>query len=648
MLNGAAAEADLVALKYSHERDKRVRSDGISQFVEIKHEPKFEKIAQDPWVDHAKLNSQNQVLKDGDHVKFLILGAGYGGLLMAVKLIGQGFPAEDIRIADNAGGFGGTWYWNRYPGLRCDVESYTYMPLLEETGYVPTSKYACGEDLREHANNIARKWRLEDKAFFRASLCSQVWDDENKWWKLRLKQDRGTAVEAEKLSVAADFVLFASGLFPQPQAPRLDGLTEFWGDMFHTSRWHYSVTGGSPASPTMEKLSSKVVGIIGTGATAIQAVPRLAAACKHLYVFQRTPSAVDTRGQRPTDVAKWEQEIATEPGWQRKRQENFNLFVTQSNAPGDKDMVDDGWTHIPSYHALLGTEGASVITPEMAASHVTQLEAADLPHMERIRARVDKVVKDKSIAQKLKPWYQSWCKRPTFSDEYLQTFNRSNVTLVDTDGKGVERVKPHAIIVPGGKEYSLDVLVLATGYRTPSVGNGSPATRAGVSITGRGGRDFEAKWQGQGPTTLHGLMTHGFPNFFFVGPSQAGVSANVSFLLDVAATHVAYVIRTAADRVQKESLRPVVEARREAEEKWTMQCMKNAWWYAGIAGCTPGYYNLERGGAFTAETSREEQMRLAKGVLWAQGPNNYERVLRAWREKEELEGVEVHGVSIGF
>ena len=157
-----------VQQKYVEERAKRLRADGTSQFVRLSHSAHFKHLQEDPWADHTALNAQPPAIVDNDDVRFLILGAGFGGLLFAVRLIQAGFSASDIRFVDDAGGFGGTWYWNRYPGLMCDIESYIYMPLLEETGYMPTSKYAHGSELREHAERIASMWNLTDKALWRS------------------------------------------------------------------------------------------------------------------------------------------------------------------------------------------------------------------------------------------------------------------------------------------------------------------------------------------------------------------------------------------------------------------------------------------------------------------------------------------------
>lgn len=310
--NGALSAQDLkfaeVSQKYTAEAAKRFRPEGLGQFIRLKEvgSERFRALAEDPWVDHAALNAKEPI-KDGSKFKFIILGAGYGGLLYAVRLIESGLATgpDDILMIDSAGGFGGTWWWNRYPGLHCDIESYCYMPLLEETGYIPKSKYSPGPELLEHADRIATQWKLHDKALFRSSVKTIRWDDASRLWNLELTEGRGPGEQSRELKLQARYVLLASGILTNPQVPKIPGLETFAGSIFHTARWNYQVTGGSPNDEALTGLEGKRVGIIGTGATAIQVVPKLAKYAKELYVFQRTPSGVWWRGQRPTDPEEW-------------------------------------------------------------------------------------------------------------------------------------------------------------------------------------------------------------------------------------------------------------------------------------------------------------------------------------------------------
>ncbi|KAL2135340.1 hypothetical protein VTI74DRAFT_8993 [Chaetomium olivicolor] len=627
--------------KYSAEAAKRLRPDGLSQFVPLQDSvsERFRSLAEDPWADHAALNAKEPV-KDGAKFKFLILGAGYGGLLFAVRLIEAGLASGpgDILLVDAAGGFGGTWWWNRYPGLRCDVESYVYMPLLEETGYMPKAKYAPGSELLEHAERIATQWKLHDKALFRANVKSTAWDNEVKLWNVEITEGRGPGEHTRELKLQAHYVLIASGILTNPHIPKIPGLDSFAGSMFHTARWDYKVSGGTPEDATLTGLEGKRVGIIGTGATAIQVVPQLAKYAKELYVFQRTPSSVSWRGQRPTDPEEWKTKIASKKGWQRERMLNFDSYLTDAVKEGQEDMVADAWTELRSFSAVLGSPSYPIVEPipEKIAQHVARLLKLDIPNSEGARARVDSIVKDPETAAKLKAWYPTWCKRPTFSDEYLQTFNLPNVHLIDTDGKGVDAATPTSLIV-AGKDYPLDILVLSTGYVTPSIGGGSPAVRTGVTIYGRGGRSLDDKWQAQGAATLHGVCTSGFPNLFFAPLSQAAQAANNVFTLDVGIEHVVHIIAKAQERVGGEA---VVEVKPEAEEAWAMQTMQRAAWFTTVMGCTPGYITSE-GEALRQPQDPMEAAKKARSGPYGVGMAAFLKLLNEYRAEGELRGIEV-------
>ncbi|KAJ7240530.1 flavin-binding monooxygenase-like family protein [Mycena rebaudengoi] len=616
-----------VQQKYIEERDKRLRPDTAAQFVKL-DDPV------DPWVDHAALNARTPPIRDGDDIKFVVLGAGFGGLLFAVHLIKAGFKAADIRLADEAGGFGGTWYWNRYPGAMCDTESYIYMPLLEETGYMPRYKYAYGWELLEYAQRIADKWDLADKGMFRTRYHEAVWDDGAKRWRIKATEYRGPSEPSREIQFTAQYVLMAVGILVAPQIPRLPGLERFGGQHFHTSRWDYGITGGSPSEWALERLKDKRVGIIGTGATAIQAIPHLAKWAKHLYVFQRTPSSVDVRGQRPTDPEEWTTKIASAKGWQQARSNNFNSFIV--NTPMDEDLVQDGWTRMPAYCGTMGARITSkgFVSPDEIPQHIATLHANDLPRAERVRARTNEVVDDPDTAEKLKAWYPVWCKRPTFHDDYLPAFNRPNVTLIDTDGKGVEALTNEQVVA-NGTAYPVDVLILSTGFFAPFDLNRSPAHRGNMRVVGRNGLSMDDKWLQEGATTLHGWATHDFPNFFFTSVSQTGLTANLTCSLEAMASYVAATLAEAEQRAQQ-SDKLTVEVTKAAEDAWSMEVAKRATWFAGIPGCTPGYFNNE---AKILDT--KEQVRSARGAIWGEGVVSFLEVLSSWRSESVLNGFEI-------
>ncbi|KAH7053331.1 hypothetical protein B0J12DRAFT_750866 [Macrophomina phaseolina] len=625
----AALTAEEILKRYSEERSKRFSArppDGSARDIILplpspspspspSLSPQLRRLQDDPWVDHDLLNARQQpphpppALVDGQHVDFLIVGAGHAGLLFASSLIDAGAATpERIRLVDAAGGFGGAWYWNRYPGLMCDMESSVYMPLLEETGYVPVHRYAYGEELRAHAERVARAWRLADKALFRSVVRRMVWDEREKEWEVEVTEYRGPVLGHREIAVRAR----------RPRMPKAPGFEDFKPHCFHTARWDYNYTGGSPEDPRLEKLMEKRVGVIGTGATGVQLIPELARWAKELYVFQRTPASVDTRNQRLTTAEAWQAMVATSPGWQAKRMNNFAAHVTKTPT-AEKNLVKDGWTKPSAFGVQVGSDAWGTITPDKVDKHVATVHALDLARMQCLRRRVDEVVRDTETAEKLKPWYPSWCKRPAFHDDYLFTFNRPNVHLVDTDGQGVERFTEDAVVV-AGVEYPVDVLVFATGYRFPRHGNASPAHIADVEVIGVGGRGMDEKWDAEeGVATLHGYVTNGFPNLFFPGPAQAGLGPNTTHMLTLMARHVAFVVARAKGAADARGWRRFSVA-------------AGAPFFAPAVGCTPGIVNDDgRKDDGPPPRNRKEALRKARGMCGRGDPV-------FWGNIEEVEG----------
>ncbi|KAK2756398.1 hypothetical protein FQN54_005290 [Arachnomyces sp. PD_36] len=653
MGNPIPPTAESIQQKYNEERDKRIRPDGDAQFITIpsfsapdENNKRLARFAADPWdaelAEAQKKYGARSTLPP--HAKIMIIGAGYGGLYFAVRLLQAGFSVDDLLIVDSAGGFGGTWYWNRYPGLMCDVESYIYMPLLEELGYMPKHKYAGGNELRNHANAIAEKWGLYPAAMFKTLVKGMKWDEEKKSWEVDAMQLRDGTDDPNNVSgtVSADFVILATGLLNMPKMPDVPGIEKFQGHSFHTSRWDYEYTGGSPEDPSLTNLKDKKVGIVGTGATAIQAVPKLAKWAKELYVFQRTPSAVDVRDNRETDAEWWTSEVASKTGWQKERRENYNAFISNVTPAPPSNMVDDGWTKMQSYCVLVG--GPNNFHPDF----VSLIHELDLPRQESVRSRVDNIIKDETTAESLKAWYPGWCKRPCFHDEYLPSFNEPHVHLVDTDGRGIEGLTENGIII--GKdsnnttEYNdFDLIIFSTGFRLPATN--SPAARGSFSVTGRSGLDMEHKWTVQGVKTLHGVVSHDFPNLFYPGPSQAGAGPNHGYTLDIMATHIAYIISETVKRGNAatggKNGRVSVEPSAEAEKAWTMRIIELVGGLAAVAGCTPSYLNGEAG-LGSSDSSMESMLKVAGLGNWGLGIADYVKVMEAWREKGDMEGLVVN------
>ena len=591
-------DPDALHAKYLAERDKRLRPDGIGQYVEVTAE--FSRYVDDPYVEAGF--TRPAVF---DEVEFAIIGGGFGGLLMGARLREAGF--QRIRVIDAAGDFGGTWYWNRYPGAMCDVESYVYLPLLEELGYIPKHKYSFAPEILEHSRNIGRHFRLYDDALFQTKITGLEWDEKARRWIV--STNRGDRFKAQ-------YVAMASGPLNRPKLPGIPGINDFKGHTFHTSRWDYAYTGGS-SEGGLTGLSDKRVGIVGTGATAIQCVPHLGEWAKRLYVFQRTPSSVDVRGNRPTDP-EWVKTLT--PGWQQRRMDNFNTLVSGGDA--EEDLVHDGWTDI--FRNLQGAavkQAGKKLGRRLTSEERAQLlELADYRKMNQVRARVDAIVKDRATAEALKPWYNQFCKRPCFHDEYLDTFNRPNVTLVDTEGRGVEALTETAVVA-NGKAYEVDCLIFATGFEVGT----SYTRRAGYDIVGRGGRKLSEHWS-DGLRTLHGLTAHGFPNCFFLGFTQTAVTVSVPQALNEQARHVVHMVTQAKARGAE-----VLEPTPEAEEAYVQEVRSLARMGARFySECTPGYYNSE-GAAGNRQGFFSD--------MYGAGPLVFFEVLKAWREKDDLAGL---------
>ncbi len=537
--------------RYRREREKRLRSDGLFQFQELTGA--FEDLDRDPFAE--------ELVRDPvvDEVDVVIIGAGFAGMLTAAHL--QQAGVHSFRMIDKAGDFGGTWYWNRYPGCMCDVESYTYLPLLEETGYMPTEKYASAPEIFAYCQLVGRHFDLYPHALFQTEVDTADWDEDLGRWVV--VTDRGDRITGR-------FVVCAGGILSKAKLPGIPGIENFAGTAFHTSRWDYSYTGGGPTEP-MDRLADKRVGIIGTGATAVQVVPQLARAAKEVYVFQRTPSAVGVRNNGPTDEA-WFRSL--QPGWQQQRIRNFTQAVT-GKKPGNV-LVDDGWVDVMWEDTQSRTDD-----PEEAA----RLEQSDFETMEAIRHRVDQVVEDPETAAKLKPWYGKHCKRVCFHDDYLPAFNRPNVHLVDTDGRGVDSVTPTGVVVDG-TEYPVDLLVFASGFEVTT----DLERRLGFDPRGRDGVPMSERWH-DGAHTLHGVLANGFPNLLMISIVQAGFGTNFLHFLSEAATHVSWII----SRCLQEGIR-TIEASEEAEDEWHGILLRVAGQIADYSrNCTPGYYNSEQG-----------------------------------------------------
>ncbi|MGL4542195.1 MAG: flavin-containing monooxygenase [Polymorphobacter sp.] len=554
-----ATDKAAVLEKYRAERDKRLRDDGNDQYLETKGA--FAHYLDDPYTPRVERAAVT------DHVTFAMVGGGFAGLCVGARLAQAGIT--DVRLIDKAGDFGGNWYWNRYPGAQCDTASIIYLPLLEETGHMPTEKYAHAPEILEQSQRIGRTFGLYDKALFHTRVTDMVWEEDKGVW--RITTDRGD-------SFTADYIGMGTGPLHVPKLPGIPGIDSFRGHSFHTSRWDYDYTGGDTFGAPLGKLKDKRVAIIGTGATAVQCVPHLARAGGTVYVVQRTPSSIDVRANEPIDP-EWFKTVAT-PGWQKRWLDNFARNVGMGGAA--EDWVKDGWTDLT--HRIRAT--VMKLPPDQMnpAGMMAAYEDADIEKMSEIRARAEAIVEDKDTAEKLKAWYRQLCKRPCFHDSYLQAFNEPNTHLIDTDGKGVERIDETGFWV-GGKHYDVDCIIYASGFEVGT----SHERRAGFDIAGVGGKRLSEAWAG-GMRTLHGLHVNGFPNAFVVQVAQAAnYIVNVPHNWSDAGETIAAIVRHAIDTGAKK-----VDAEAAAQQKWVEFLMTGQGGMAGIApDCTPGYYNNE-------------------------------------------------------
>ncbi|MEC7613536.1 MAG: NAD(P)/FAD-dependent oxidoreductase [Pseudomonadota bacterium] len=592
-------DPDALAQRYAAERDKRIRADAEAQFVQLSHDSPFTNkyLEDDPYckaLDRAPLKDQREVI---------VIGGGWVGMLTAARLVEAGI--SDVRIVESGGDFGGTWYWNRYPGAQCDIESYSYLPLLEETGYVPKLRFSYASEIYEHAQRIGRHFDLYKDAVFQTWVTELRWlEDESMWL---VATNRGDEMRARH-------VCLGTGPANRPRLPGIPGVGKFKGHSFHTCRWDYDYTGGGPDGG-LTGLADKTVAIIGTGATAVQCVPALGEGAKQLYVFQRTPSSVDVRNNAETDP-EWAKNL--KPGWQKERQKKFGEAFL--GGPIDPAFADDGWTRL--------TRNVTELANQTAGKVPGLLQIADFKTMEEIRGLVDDTVKDPDVAEKLKAYYNQFCKRPTFNDFYLETFNRPNVELVDVSAtQGVEAITENGIIA-NDKEYAVDCIVYASGFEITS----SYERRLGIPIFGIGGESIYEHWR-EGMRTMHGLMVSGFPNLFLCGGGFVfQLGANYAHGIDVQAGHVAYTITELGNRGVKAANVSIT-----AEERWIADQLETKGGGFVLGGspdtCTPGYYNQE---------GTTQRYRDVRRETYSKGVGAYMKLLRQWREDGELEGLELN------
>lgn len=597
---GTHSEVDFESLhqRYLAERDKRLRPDGVHQYQRLAVDST---LVDDPYSEPIIREPRNQ------ETDVLIVGGGFSGIVSASVLRKAG--NYSLVIVEDGGDFGGTWYWNRYPGARCDIESYIYLPMLEDVGTIPSERYVSATEIFEHAKRLGRHFGLYQDALFQTRITEAVWDDDiSRWIVTTDREDR----------ILARFLILGSGqLLSRPKLPGIPGLDTFEGRTFHTSRWDYDFTGGDTTGG-LDNLRDKRVAVIGTGATAIQVVPEVAKYAQELVVFQRTPSIVDFRGNRPTSP-EWAASL--QPGWHSDRMRNFDQMI-EGRRP-EVALVEDQWSQIWARPAFLHLPADN--RPAAAIEY-------DYLQMNRIRDRVDAIVSDKATAESLKPYYSRFCKRPCFSDHYLQAFNQDNVVLVDTDGRGVDRATPRGLVFEE-VEYELDLIIFATGFESFSK---SPSESGRYTIVGEDSLTLDQKWS-SGFRSLHGMATAGFPNMFVLGSGrQSATSVNIPHRILRQAEHAVAVITTLLDGgVQSMRVTPA------AEQEWADVVATTRAGFdieAQMRECTPGYYNNE------GDLSGEVPV-IASG--YGGGTDAFVAELARWRDESMYDDLEVRWSAVG-
>lgn len=608
-------EIDIPVLKkkYRQERDRRIRPEGQKQYADRSDDP-VHTYEVDP---HLPVQPRDSLSED---IEVAVLGGGWSGVMTGVQLRKAGI--SDFRNIDHAGDFGGVWYWSRYPGVQCDNDAYCYLPMLEEMGFMPSQKFSDGWEIREYMQSIARRFELYDNALFHTLTTGLRWDESIHRW--RISTDRGDEIRAR-------FVIMANGLLNIPKLPRIPGINEFKGKMFHTSRWEYDYTGGTQENPVLDKLGDKRVAIVGTGASALQVIPYLGKHAKQLYVLQRTPSTVEDRSNPPTDP-EWFQ--SQQDGWQEARIDNFHRAAMEGRLnPGEPDLVCDFWTEITrNMMAELEAEG----WPELSMEEfMKRREEMDYRVMERVRRRVESLVEDRATAEALKPWYRFPCKRPLSNNDYYPTFNRPNVKLIDvSDTRGVERMTEKGFMAHG-EEYQIDCMIFASGFEVTS----DLDRRWGFEeFRGRDGLSIYDHWA-DGYKTLHGMTTNGFPNVFFIGYYQGGLNATTTHQYGRQSEHIVHIIGEALARGAS-----AVEPSEEAQDAWVEHVRETAVDISELQReCPPSYLNNEGEPQITSDGRKVYRWYL--GEAYGPGWGAFQELLQNWRERGDLEGLVLETVE---
>ncbi|MBI3245337.1 MAG: NAD(P)/FAD-dependent oxidoreductase [Deltaproteobacteria bacterium] len=484
----------------------------------------------------------------------VIVGAGFAGMCMLYKLRKLGFTAKVYEAGSNVGG---TWYWNRYPGARCDVPSLQYSYQFSEElqqEWQWTERYSSQPEILRYANHVAERFDLRKDMQFDTRVNSVVLDESANTWAI--ETDRGNRVTAR-------FCIMATGCLSSKNTPKFSGLEDFQGEWHHTGNWPH---GGV-------KFAGKRVGVIGTGSTGIQAIPMIAREAEHLYVFQRTPQYSVPARNTPLDK---EEEARIKANYQAYRAKNNNQpFAQDLEIPAAKTFEVSDTERRHRYEECWDKGGLGMM---LAYADSGTDRPANETISDFVKDKIRGIVKNPAVAAALMPDHVYACKRPCLDTNYFETYNRPNVTLVDIRGVGIERITPHGVRAKG-EEYALDCIVFATGFdaMTGSLNN--------IDIRGKGNRALKDKWA-EGPRSYLGLSSSGFPNLFTItGPGSPSVLAN---MIPAIEQHVNWI----GDCLEymRAHKRQTIEATVEAENPWLIQVQTAAnatlWnacdnWYQG-------------------------------------------------------------------
>jgi len=502
------------------------------------------------------MSAQPSSTRSAETYDVVVVGAGFGGMYMLYRLRELGFS---VRVYEQGGGVGGTWYWNRYPGARCDVESMQYSysfseELQQEWDW--SERYAPQPEILRYANHVADRFKLRSDMEFNTAVEACAFDERANIWSVTLAGGK---------TVTAKFVVLATGCLSNARKPDIKGLDRFEGAVYHTGNWPHEEI----------DFTGLRVGIIGTGSSGIQSVPVIAAQATHLTVFQRTPQFSIPARNAPLTAEERETFRHNYPEIRRfAREETRNGIYTELP---DRGALDDGDNaRRAKYEARWQYGGLTFMSVynNLALDKAANDTAADF-----VRAKIDEIVRDKETARLLRPAaYPIGTKRICIDTDYFDTFNRPNVSLVDIKANPIEEILPHAVRA-GGKDHEIDALVLATGF------DAMTGSVAKIDIRGRSGQTLNRKWA-EGPKTYLGLMSAGFPNLFLItGPGSPSVLSNMIVSIE---QHVDWI--AACVSYMRERGLDGMEAETAAEEKWVSHVNEVAYttlypqadsWYMG-------------------------------------------------------------------